>query len=308
MRCFGHILICFVFVCSTFCRHHNTINSEQNYKNVSLPIVLWHGMGDSCCNPLSMGSVKRLLEDTLKGVYVHSLELGDNVVSDTEHGFFANMNEIVDMACQKIKADAELQNGYNSIGFSQGGLFVRALAQRCPFPKMNYLVSIGGPQQGIYGFPFCIGNSKACKIVSKLLNYGAYESFIQKSVVQAQYWHDPIRSDLYKNRSIFLADINNENKINVDYKENIEDLKGMILVKFLKDEMIVPRESSWFGFFGADGSTVSKMENTTLYLEDRIGLKALHESGRLHFLEVNGEHLRISGKELVDKIVIPYLK
>ena len=22
------------------------------------PIVLWHGMGDSCCNPISMGSIK----------------------------------------------------------------------------------------------------------------------------------------------------------------------------------------------------------------------------------------------------------
>ena len=22
------------------------------------PVVLWHGMGDSCCNPLSMGNLK----------------------------------------------------------------------------------------------------------------------------------------------------------------------------------------------------------------------------------------------------------
>jgi palmitoyl-protein thioesterase len=22
------------------------------------PVVLWHGMGDSCCNPSSMGSIK----------------------------------------------------------------------------------------------------------------------------------------------------------------------------------------------------------------------------------------------------------
>ena len=27
-----------------------------------LPIVLWHGMGDTCCNPLSIGGVKTALQ------------------------------------------------------------------------------------------------------------------------------------------------------------------------------------------------------------------------------------------------------
>jgi len=30
------------------------------------------------------------------------------------------------------------------------------------------------------------------------------------SVVQAQYWHDPLHEDEYKQRSVFLADINQE--------------------------------------------------------------------------------------------------
>lgn len=30
------------------------------------------------------------------------------------------------------------------------------------------------------------------------------------SLVQAQYWHDPLNDDLYKKRSLFLADINQE--------------------------------------------------------------------------------------------------
>lgn len=30
------------------------------------------------------------------------------------------------------------------------------------------------------------------------------------SLVQAQYWHDPLNDDLYKKHSIFLADINQE--------------------------------------------------------------------------------------------------
>ena len=37
--------------------------------------------GDSCCNPLSMGSIKRLLEREVRGVYVRSLEIGSNVAA-----------------------------------------------------------------------------------------------------------------------------------------------------------------------------------------------------------------------------------
>lgn len=35
--------------------------------------------GDSCCNPLSMGAIKKLIETNITGVYVRSLEIGKNV-------------------------------------------------------------------------------------------------------------------------------------------------------------------------------------------------------------------------------------
>lgn len=34
--------------------------------------------------------------------------------------------------------------------------------------------------------------------------------FSSCSLVQAEYWHDPIKEDTYRNHSIFLADINQE--------------------------------------------------------------------------------------------------
>ena len=43
------------------------------------PVVLWHGMGDSCCNPLSMGSIKSMIEKNISNIYVKSLEIGSNV-------------------------------------------------------------------------------------------------------------------------------------------------------------------------------------------------------------------------------------
>ena len=39
-------------------------------------------------------------------------------------------NPQVREVCEMIAGDAELQGGYNAIGFSQGGQFLRAVAQR----------------------------------------------------------------------------------------------------------------------------------------------------------------------------------
>jgi palmitoyl-protein thioesterase len=272
------------------------------------PIVLWHGMGDCCCNPGSMGYIKKLLQTNLPGVYVHSLMLGDNVFSDTEHGYFSNMNDMVEKACEKIKGDDKLKDGYNLIGFSQGGLFVRALTQRCAGPTVKTLISIGGPQQGIYGLPFCLGTKGVCDVIRHLLNYGAYESFVQKTLVQAQFWHDPYQKDDYRDKSIFLADLNCERTCSNGYKSRMTALKNFVLVKFSKDEMIVPKDSEWFGYYPENNSSVVlQMEDTTLYKQDTIGLKTLKESNRLHLLEVQGEHLQISATIFVREIIKKYL-
>ena len=82
----------------------------------SPPIVLWHGMGDSCCNPLSLGSVIKLLKHQLPGSYIHSLRIGSNIVEDTSNGFFMNANHQIDYACQLINADQNLTQGYHAIG------------------------------------------------------------------------------------------------------------------------------------------------------------------------------------------------
>jgi predicted HD phosphohydrolase len=39
--------------------------AQQGKNGGALPVVLWHGMGDSCCSLGSMGSIKKLIEDKL---------------------------------------------------------------------------------------------------------------------------------------------------------------------------------------------------------------------------------------------------
>jgi hypothetical protein len=36
-----------------------------------LPLVVWHGMGDTCCNPLSIGGVDTALEKRYGATLVH---------------------------------------------------------------------------------------------------------------------------------------------------------------------------------------------------------------------------------------------
>lgn len=45
-----------------------------------MSILFYIIKGDSCCNPLSMGSIKDIVEKTIPGIYVNSLMIGSNIV------------------------------------------------------------------------------------------------------------------------------------------------------------------------------------------------------------------------------------
>lgn len=81
-------------------------------------------VGDTCCFPFSLGSIKKLLEAELNNTHVKSIQIGDNIVMDYESGFFIHPDTQVDYACQELAKDKRLQKGYNAIGFSQGGQFL----------------------------------------------------------------------------------------------------------------------------------------------------------------------------------------
>ncbi|XP_028406416.1 palmitoyl-protein thioesterase 1-like [Dendronephthya gigantea] len=282
---------------------------ETSADNATIPVVLWHGMGDSCCNPLSMGSIKSMVEKLIPGIYVRSLMIGSNVIEDTENGFLMNVNKQVDMVCQKLLSDDKLKKGYNAMGFSQGGQFLRAVAQRCPSPPMLNLISFGGQHQGVFGLPHCpASNSTLCEYVRKLLDYGAYISWIQDHIVQAEYWHDPLKEEEYKAKSVFLADINQEKENNPKYKENLMKLKNFVMVKFLQDTMVIPKESEWFGYYkpGQDKELYT-LQESPLYQEDLLGLKEMDMAGKLHFLGADGDHLQFS-QEFFETKILPFLK
>ncbi|XP_001603353.1 palmitoyl-protein thioesterase 1 [Nasonia vitripennis] len=282
----------------------------ENTTTSPVPVVLWHGMGDSCCFSYSLGQIKTILEDNIPGVYVKSIRIGNNVIEDVENSYFKNVNEQVQQVCDELAQDEKLTGGFNAIGFSQGGQFLRAVAQRCGPPQMMNLISLGGQHQGVYGLPNCASlQHYLCNHLRQVLHYAAYSKYIQEKLVQAEYWHDPLKEEEYKKNSVFLADINNELRINETYKENLQKLKNLVLVKFEKDTMVEPRISEWFGFYKSGQDVeIETLHESALFIEDRLGLKQMDAEGKLHFLSVDGNHLQFTDSWFVGNVIEKYLK
>lgn len=55
------------------------VQSFKKLNNVVL-LISFHDclccLGDSCCNPLSMGAIKKMVEKKIPGIHVLSLEIG----------------------------------------------------------------------------------------------------------------------------------------------------------------------------------------------------------------------------------------
>uniref|UniRef100_H2YIF6 palmitoyl-CoA hydrolase n=1 Tax=Ciona savignyi TaxID=51511 RepID=H2YIF6_CIOSA len=175
-------------------------------------------------------------------------------------------------------------NGFNAMGFSQGGQFLRALVQQCDGIKVHNLISIGGQHQGVFGFPKCPADVAFCESLRDMLNNYAYNSIVQNHLVQAEYWHDSLHEETYKSSNIFLPDLNNDNTINEVYKQRLIGLNKFVMVKFTADTMVQPIAS-----------------------EDQLGLKIMDNNGQLVFLATDGDHLQFSNEWFIANI-IPYLQ
>lgn len=64
----------------------------------------------------------------------------------------------------------------------------------------------------------------------------------------AGYFRDPNHLDVYLNYSCFLPYVNNEKPENytTTINERFAALNGALLVSFMNDTMIYPKETAWF--------------------------------------------------------------
>ncbi|CAL1375915.1 unnamed protein product [Linum trigynum] len=269
----------------------------------SIPFIVLHGIGDEC----KSGKVSHFTQmvANLSGSPGFCLEVGNGYWDS----WFVPMKKQAEMVCNNVKTIDELSNGYNIVGLSQGNLVSRAVIEFCEDgpPVMNY-ISLAGPHAGIASVPMC-GNGTWCEVADELIKAGIYTDFVQDHLAPSGYLKLPDDMSAYLSKSKFLPQLNNEHPEarNPTFKQRFSGLKNLVLIMFEEDEVIVPKETAWFGFY-PDGefNPVLPVQQTRLYQEDWIGLKQMNEEGRVQFVKVPGGHLGISDSDL-KQYVIPHL-
>lgn len=130
-------------------------------------------------------------------------------------------------------------------------------------------------------------------------------SWLGQKIVAGTYWHDTDEVR-YRDESTFLAIINNEKQYNTDYVINLSSLKRLILVKYEHEGAIVPKESSWFGYYDANGNEYP-MEQTEVYKQNKLGLADMVAKGKLLRILSPSDHIELE-PFWFERNIIPYFK
>lgn len=247
-----------------------------------------------------------LIQDIHPGTFVYPIRLAEDPSGDRSATFLGNTTEQIAMVCEDLANHPILSTApaVDAVGFSQGGLFLRAYVERCNFPPVRSLVTYGSPHNGIAAYAGCGTTDWLCKGAMALLHSNTWSSFVQSRLVPAQYYRDldpetGLPSEDYLEYSNLLADINNERELkNTTYAANLASLSHLVMFAFAEDTTVVPKESEWFADVNSTSEEVTYLKDRKLYKEDWIGLKALDKKGGLVFKTAPGEHMRLTDKVL----------
>ncbi|CDY64683.1 palmitoyl-protein thioesterase 1 [Brassica rapa] len=272
--------------------------------SVSVPFIVLHGIAAACSEGKEANFTQLL--SNFSGSPGFCLEVGNGELDS----WFMPLAKQAEIACEKVKQMKELRQGYNIVGRSQGNLVARGLIEFCDGgpPVYNY-VSLAGPHAGISSVPMC-GSGLWCEIADELIKSDIYSDFIQDHLAPSGYLKIPTEMKKYLESSKYLPKLNNEipNQRNSTYKERFASLHNLVLIKFEDDKVIVPKDSSWFGFYpDGDFGPLLTVRETKLFQEDWIGLKPLIDTGKVEFVSIDGAHLKISNIDIV-KYVVPHLQ
>ncbi|KAL8153105.1 hypothetical protein V2J09_010865 [Rumex salicifolius] len=262
------------------------------------------GLGESCStSELSNFTEKLSNWSSTEG---YCIEIGDGAWDS----WVMPLMQQVDIACNKVKNIDALSDGYNIVALSQGNLVGRGLVELCDGgPSVKKFISLGGPHAGIASCPYC-DTELICTIVDYLMELEVYTSLVQKHLAPSNYIKIPTDLKNYLKECKYLPLLNNEieERRNATYKERFSSLQKLVLVMFENDTVLVPKETSWFGYYeNGSMTTILSYNKTELYTEDWIGLKTLNEAGKVEFVSVPGGHLAIT-QSLMDNYIVPYLE
>jgi len=211
------------------------------------------------------------------------------------------------------------KDGFHLVCHSQGALLCRCLTQYWTGHNIRRLVSLAGPQAGVYGVEFLTDNvpfTKNIPNIDEIVLDHIYDIFdlpaFQEYLSVADMWHDPYHMDDFLERNHFLPVMNNlvSHNDSQTFKMNFVSLDmavfytGDMGVGDLYDDGISPWQTGAWGFWDAN-SNMTNMTETKIWTEDTIGLRKLDEAGRLHVESVKG--IRHNTWMLDESTIIEYV-
>jgi len=242
-----------------------------NYCSGAIPIVVLHGLESSSEKMLPLCE---WLEDTFSKKVIN-IEIGNG----EKTSLYTPLPEQLTELCDTIYKTKELENGFDFIGISQGGLLARGYVEQCNDYPVNNLITLVTPHGGTF-------------MRDSVDNNFMYTQISQKHISFAGYWRNPNRLEIYLDKSVYLPYLNNE-KLHISMekqKQNIISLSNFVMIWSPNDEIIYPSESGKFSFLDKDMNIIP-IEETELYNEDTLGLKYLDDKERLHIYETNCSHV-----------------
>merc|ERR1719460_2828730 len=265
-----------------------------------LPTVVGHGMGDSCFNRGMKSITQGIAAKT--GTYATCIPTGGNVLSDTINGFLKTMDSSIDYWAEKIRADPQLANGFNCIGFSQGNSQCRGYIQKYNDPPVANFISVHGTVMGVQAFPGCFKQDKKlgllCRTFAEVLGDLAYNPLVQNILYQANYYRDA-KKVTHKGYLKYsqIAQWNNENPDNVNqsYKDNFVKVR-YAMVKAAGDSMVYPNQGEQWG--DIEDGVITEYTGTAMYKDDLFGLQTVDKAGGIALEETSGDHLQFTSDEL----------
>jgi len=245
---------------------------------------LLHGV---LANKADMEELKYLLEKHYE-VKIYNMEIGIGAPTS----LYTNMVSQLNTLCNNIYKIDDLQDGFNFIAMSQGGLLARGYVEYCnKYPVMN-LITLVSPHGGVF--------------YKTDLADDFYEPSKQEELSISNYWRDPYRYDLYLTNSTYLAELNGEvnNMVLFDTKLTLDTLKNFVIVWSPNDEVVEPPESAKFSMYDVVEGELQLVDliDSQLYQNDVLGLKTMNEENRLHIIETSCLHVQHREPECFDQL------